>query len=184
MKRCSKCGELRPLTDFYKAKGTRDGLRGDCRQCFQARAKARYPLVRDQAIERSRKWREDNLDRFRENQRRMRAKPEFKERARAGHLQRKYGMTLEEYDTLFSSQGGGCAICGRLPSPGTSLHIDHDHSTGRVRGLLCFRCNNSLGDLDDDPDLFEAAARYLQPTVPRHPALEARIAELIARRAG
>lgn len=184
MKRCSKCGEIRPLSEFYKAKGTRDGLRGDCRSCFQARAKARYPLVRDRAIVRSRQWREDNIEQFRENQRRMRSNPEFKERSRAGHLLRKYGLSLEQYDDLLATQGGVCAICKRPPQGTFSLHVDHDHRTGRVRGLLCFRCNNALGDLDDDPSLLRAALRYLEPPVERDLLIEARIADLRARRTG
>lgn len=182
---CSKCGIEQPLDQFYRAKGTRDGLRGECRSCFRARAKERYPLVREQAIERARQWRLDNLDRFQANQRRMRSTPEGKARSRAGHLKRKYGLTLDQYDEMLADQGGGCGICGRPPSDTISLHIDHDHETGRIRGLLCFRCNNSLGDLDDDPDLLLAALLYLGPeAVPRDPELDVRLAELKARRAG
>jgi hypothetical protein len=85
MKKCSKCGVVQPLENFYKAKGTRDGRRGDCRACFRKRAQERYPLVRDEAIERARKWREDNIERFRENQRRMRATPAADPTSRADH---------------------------------------------------------------------------------------------------
>ncbi len=180
MKRCSKCDELQPLTEFYRAAGTRDGYRGECKSCFKARAKARYPLVREQAIERARRWREENIDRFRENQRRMRSKPAFKERAREGHLKRKYGLSLEQYETMLISQEGGCAICGTPPRDGVPLHVDHDHKTGRIRGLLCFTCNNALGDFGDDPGLLEAALRYVAPPVERDLLIEARLAELKA----
>jgi len=186
MKRCTKCGGLQPLDHFYRAKGTVDGHRGDCKTCFQARAKARYPLVRDQAIERARKWREENIERFRENQRRMRSQPAFKERARADYLQRTYGMSVHDYDSLLASQDGLCAICSQPPKDGYPLHVDHDHATERIRGLLCFKHNNALGDFDDNPDLLWAALRYLGPeAVPRDPELDVRLAELKAgRRAG
>ncbi len=166
MKTCTKCGLEKPLTDFYRAPGTRDGLRGDCKACFAARAKARYPDVRQQNIARAQKWREDNPERFRENQRRMRSTPEGKERQRAGHLKRKYGITIEQYDELLAAQGGRCAICRREPRPDISLHLDHDHESGKLRGILCFRCNNALGDFDDDSGLLRAALRYLESYQP------------------
>lgn len=62
---------------------------------------------------------------------------------------------------MLSEQCGGCAICGRKPRPDISLHLDHDHETGQLRGILCFRCNNALGDFDDDPALLQCALGYL-----------------------
>lgn len=113
----------------------------------------------------------------------MRSQPEFKERARADYLLRTYGMSVEGYDALLAVQNGVCAICGQAPRNGYSLHVDHDHATGRVRGLLCFKHNNALGDFDDDPDLLMAAVRYLGPyAVPREPELDVRLAELKAQR--
>lgn len=161
MKTCVKCGVAQPLEAFYRAPGTRDGLRGDCKSCFRARAKARYPQVREANIARARKWREDNLQRFQANQRRMRGTPEGKLRQRAGHLKRKFGITLEQYDAMLEAHGGGCFICGRPPREDISLHVDHDHSTGRIRGILCFCCNNALADFQEDPFLLAKAAAYL-----------------------
>jgi hypothetical protein len=161
MKKCVKCGVAQPVDSFYKAKGTRDGYRGDCKDCFRARAKARYPQVREANIARARKWREDNLERFQANQRRMRNTPEGKLRQRAGHLKRKFGITMEQYNAMLEAQGGGCFICGRPPREDISLHVDHNHSTGKVRGILCFRCNNSLADLQEDPALLMKAAGYV-----------------------
>ena len=177
MKRCVKCGVEQPLENFYKAAGTRDGHRGDCKACFRARAKARYPLVRDREIERARRWREENLDRFRANQRRMRSTPRGKRKQRADHLKRKYGISIEDYDALLLRQEGGCAICELPPRDDISLHVDHDHDTGAIRGLLCFRCNNALGDFGDHADRLLAAAGYLGP-VPKDPALVRRLAAL------
>lgn len=55
-------------------------------------------------------------------------------------LKRRYGITLEQYNALLEQQGGACAICQRVPKAGR-LHVDHDHKTKVVRGLLCYRCN-------------------------------------------
>jgi Recombination endonuclease VII len=57
---------------------------------------------------------------------------------------------------------GGCAICGKRPARVASLHLDHCHDTGDVRGILCLSCNQGIGQFRDDPDLLEAAARYLR----------------------
>jgi hypothetical protein len=73
-----------------------------------------------------------------------------------------YGMTLEEYTDLLARQGLGCAICGAPENAdGRSLHVDHDHKTGRVRGILCADCNFGLGKFKDDPELLQAAIDYL-----------------------
>src|SRR5262249_47723947 len=80
---------------------------------------------------------------------------------RASHLKRKFGITLADYEAMLVAQGGGCAICGDPEPEGRSLHVDHDHEDGQVRGLLCFRCNNALGDLREDVALLSRAASYL-----------------------
>lgn len=77
------------------------------------------------------------------------------------HPRNKFGLTPEEYDAILAAQGGVCALCERPPMPGISLHVDHDHGTGEIRGLLCVRCNNALGLFREDPDLLERAARYV-----------------------
>jgi len=165
MKRCTKCGELRPLDQFYAAKGTRDGLRGDCKLCFKERAKARYPVIRDRAIARTKAWQKANPERVKETQKRLRSKPEWKRRDRNRYLVKTYGITVEEYDDLLAAQGGVCAICRRPPRDDISLHLDHDHATGERRGLLCFKCNNALGDFDDDAERLLRAYVYLTPSL-------------------
>ena len=70
-------------------------------------------------------------------------------------------MTIEQYDAMLEAQSGGCFICSRSPREDISLHVDHDHSTGKVRGILCFRCNNALADFQEDPELLRKAASYL-----------------------
>lgn len=83
---------------------------------------------------------------------------------------RTYGLTQADWDNLLRSQGNRCAIC-RAEEPGLrgeSWHIDHDHVTGKVRGVLCGRCNLGIGQLQDDPAILFAAARY----VAKHRQLE------------
>lgn len=80
-------------------------------------------------------------------------------------LLRKYGLTIEEYDEIMERQDGGCAICHATPEEGSGrwerLHVDHDHATERVRGILCHNCNSGLGHFKDDPELLRAAIHYL-----------------------
>lgn len=83
---------------------------------------------------------------------------------RASKLKERYGITLEEYDNMLKEQGGGCKICGS-PDPkrkgSKHLVVDHCHATGKVRGLLCYRCNVGLGNFEDGPALVLKAYEYL-----------------------
>ncbi len=79
---------------------------------------------------------------------------------RKKHLRRKYNMTESEYDWLLKEQNGRCAICYREPK-GRRLAVDHNHRTGKIRGLLCGKCNAGLGLFDESIDVLKEAARYL-----------------------
>jgi hypothetical protein len=132
MKTCQNCGEAKPLSEFPRE-------RSQCRPCTSR-----------QALE----WRTKNRERHHAN-------------FRQWELRTKFGMTPEDYDVMLVAQGGVCAICGtaeRECRGGRPKHfaIDHDHRTGRVRGLLCHLCNRTLGRLKDRPELFEKAAAYLR----------------------
>jgi hypothetical protein len=78
------------------------------------------------------------------------------------HLMRRYGIGADDFDRMVVEQGGVCAICGR-PDP---EHVDHDHETGEVRGILCFNCNGGLGQFRDDVDALRSAAVYLEGKTP------------------
>jgi hypothetical protein len=70
-------------------------------------------------------------------------------------------LTLDDDQTMLLAQDGGCAICGAPPPDEQSLHVDHDHDTGAVRGLLCFTCNAGIGMFDHDIVVLSAAVAYL-----------------------
>lgn len=126
-------------------------------------------------------WAEQNRDKLRANSARYRknhleqvrttnreyAQRTSEERKKTKRLKR-YGITPEQYDAMLAAQGGHCAICPATEPGGRGeWHVDHDHETGEVRGLLCSRCNLGIGLFRDTPGLLESAATYLR----RHFAL-------------
>ena len=80
------------------------------------------------------------------------------------YLIREWGMTEGDYEAMLQQQGGCCLICGSLPKKGSRLHIDHNHQTGYIRGLLCYNCNDGLGRFRDSPELLHKAIAYLGRT--------------------
>jgi hypothetical protein len=126
-------------------------------------------------------WYHDHKDqeavrRARRHAERMAADPEYQERKNAysrafrkahpeAHrnyiLRTKYNMTQQDYDDLLAFQGGVCALCGKPPTEGHILHVDHDHETDTVRGLCHFSCNYALGRLGDTVERIEYVLDYL-----------------------
>jgi hypothetical protein len=72
-------------------------------------------------------------------------------------LRRRYGITGADFDAMVEAQGGTCAVCDQKPE-----HVDHDHGTGRVRGILCFNCNQALGNVRDDTAVVQGVIDYLR----------------------
>jgi hypothetical protein len=172
MKRCRDCGEEKPLTEFYAEKACKDGLRPECKACNLARRAVWYERNRAREIARVKAWQQRNRDRVNETQRRTRERR--KPAAREDHLRRKFGITQADYERMLATQGGGCAICARAPRAGSSLHVDHDHESGEVRGLLCFRCNGGLGQFAEDEDRLGDAMAYLTRNDELHDAVVSR----------
>jgi hypothetical protein len=76
-------------------------------------------------------------------------------------LKKLYGITPEDYDAMYEAQGGRCGVCG-VEKGKQNFHIDHDHGTGEVRGLLCLSCNAGMGQLGDDATRLRAAADWIE----------------------
>lgn len=131
-KYCPSCEETRPVEDFGKNRAAYDGLAAYCKECH------------------NRTGRENRIKNWGST--------------RHYHLTRRYGITAEEADALIEEQGGLCAICQRVPNQKykNPWHIDHNHETGKVRGMLCHQCNTALGNFNDDPETLERALDYLR----------------------
>ena len=172
-KTCRLCGREQPLENFYPAKGMRDGRRNECKACFKERAAARYRANPEPVKERVRRWQRENPEKQAARMREYRASGRRSEVDRRSHLKRRFGITPEQYESMLEAQGGRCAICRRRPRADIALHVDHEHESGEIRGLLCFRCNNALGDFGDSERLLHRAAAYLDAHAPEQRELVA-----------
>lgn len=83
-------------------------------------------------------------------------------RMRRSYIRRAYGMSLEDFDALRVAQGHKCAICHAPLGEGKKQHIDHCHTTGKIRGVLCGACNKALGGFKDSPEVMRRAAEYIE----------------------
>lgn len=149
MKICTRCGTQKDLSDFSKRSCASDGLQSQCRSCHADYRRANREKLRNQLQEK----RKNNREYFRELDKRHSRKKTLK----------KYGLTEAEYDAIVLQQDGKCLICLRVPVD--KLVVDHCHTTGRVRGLLCRKCNAAIGILDDSPELLKRAIRYLENVI-------------------
>jgi hypothetical protein len=119
-------------------------------------------------ISEKRKKDNENMRKYREtNKERLRLP------YRIAKLKSMFGITLDQYNEMLNSQNGVCKICGK---PSTKkqrrgknceetpecLSVDHDHITGKIRGLLCYKCNTGIGKFDDDPIMLQKAADYIR----------------------
>jgi len=135
------------------------------RPAYAKAAEAKYDAThREQraiaARERARKQRSENPEAYNEAMRVYRDNEVHAATYRNYCLKKKYGLTSEEYEALLKKQGGVCKIC-QMPSK-SRLRVDHDHKTGKVRGLLCTGCNIGLGQFKDNAAALKAAADYIE----------------------
>jgi len=190
VKRCRDCGEEKLLEDFSPAKKSRDGRTSYCRACLRLRHQ-RYRDARNggEPVRRSAarassaevKWCSgcrQELDRSAFGRNRAASdgltsycKPCHNAKSRDTytrlygstreyHLRRRYGITGAQLDAMVEAQGGVCLLCRERPAQ----HVDHDHLTGLVRGVLCSCCNQGLGNFRDRADVMRSAIDYLERT--------------------
>ena len=139
MKICTECNQEKSLDEFWKHSEAPDGKRSKCGECLNRKQRERY-----------------HKD------------PNKKSRDRAKALKKNYGMSVDDYNELLIDQGGRCAICGDPPPKPKNkyakkhLVVDHDHTTGKVRGLLCDKCNRCLGLMKDNVLILLRAIEYLE----------------------
>jgi hypothetical protein len=153
-KRCPRCEETKDESAFHRLKsGPNMGrLAGYCKPC-EVKAQADRYRTRPEYAEARRAY----------HRQWMAANPEKASKwSRQKALRRRYGMTIDEYDAMLERQNGVCAACGGTSTDGRRLSVDHEHTTKRVRGLLCNHCNRAVGYLRDDPVAAAALAEYLR----------------------
>ncbi len=156
---CSKCGRRKPEDQFYLRSDGRP--RSFCKECYRIHNREQYQRHIDKRHEydaaRGSGWERhpENREKYMSDDRTAHDK----------YLQRTYGITIEDFDAMLSSQDGTCAICDGTNSDSARnrrMTVDHDHDTGKVRGLLCFTCNTSIGKLGDTYAALQKAADYLK----------------------
>lgn len=137
MKKCTVCNDTKPLDSFFNSRTAKDGKSYRCKEC-DTRAK--------------RKWAENNQERAAYS-------------ARNKRLKHCYSIDITTYETMLKAQDYSCAICGtkdnKISGRTQNFSVDHNHTTGAVRGLLCNQCNRALGMFNDSIDILEKAAKYL-----------------------
>lgn len=177
MKTCNKCKIEKSKDKFYSAKSTVDKLCKICKECISIKNKLNrdnrskeeefkikvkkqehYKLNSDKYKTKAtnRLLLKDNRINHNKSQLKW-AHSNFNKRKNAS-LKHNYGITLEDYNLMFKKQNGKCFICNTLKNV---LHVDHCHTTNKVRGLLCGNCNKALGLLKDNIDILQTAINYL-----------------------
>jgi hypothetical protein len=139
MKICTTCGETKAVEEFSRRSDT-GSYRSSCRACVNASNLLRYHTRPD-------------------------TKHAHRKAARKFSLKR-YGLTVSDFENMYETQGGRCAICssevGHINDEGKSAFVDHCHTTLKVRALLCQACNTGLGQFSDNPARLRAAANYVE----------------------
>lgn len=150
MKTCARCKDVKPSDAFYPDKSKKDKLSSYCKECRRKHAQT---------------WAQQHPDARRRIMSDWKVRTDIQAHNRKTWVKRCYGKNPEEIDALFHQQNGKCAICKEgLTAKYPTYHIDHDHRTGEVRGLLCRNCNVGLGFFQDSVERLIAGVGYLSQT--------------------
>jgi hypothetical protein len=136
MRVCRRCGLLKPISSFNRS-------RNECKSCQAEYHKDYIERNRVRRAEVAKRWYDEGGG---------------KAKTRAARLQKTYGLTVEEFESMVARQEGRCAICKGVKP----LVIDHCHKSDQVRALLCSKCNTALGLFCDDIELLQEAISYLE----------------------
>lgn len=182
MKLCTKCNQIKALSEFHRKRATKDGYAYHCKECVSAYDKNEHlgimvfvPLVKTDTHKQCRTcggmFENKEFHRIKKNKviidsycLACRDKYSFKRNVE------KMGLSIEAYESMMAAQNNLCYICKRPEKTGRRLSIDHDHNccpSGRscgkcVRGLICLKCNTALGAVNDDPQILLSMISYLQ----------------------
>ncbi len=145
-KTCSKCKLYKLVVEFTEDKSKKSGLRSYCKDCANLKSYTWRRENLDRSTKSKSKWAKENPDKHKDSQ-----------------LRHTYGIGLEHFNKLFNDQEGKCLGCKKHQSElKKTLHVDHCHETGKVRGLLCHNCNTVLGHAYDNQEILINLSNYLK----------------------
>lgn len=136
--------------------------KGLCRNCYEKQLLASNPEYKKRQIENSRNYAIKNVDKIKEYQRKRREKSGPQTDVKFfRYIKSKFSLSKEDYEKLVDRCGNKCEICDKPPYDKKRLHLDHDHKTNKVRGLLCARCNWYLHTVEKNPEVLNKIKKYL-----------------------
>jgi hypothetical protein len=159
-KKCTRCGLVKETKFFSVRIGVKSGLASMCLVCKSVANRKYKSVNRDFVLEANKAYQRRRRETETTDEKRLRSLVYWKWQLK------QYGLTVDEFEKMSSSQGGVCFICLKSQTVGRRLAVDHDHITKKVRGLLCNNCNVGLGYFKDDPELLRLAAAYLLKHTP------------------
>lgn len=135
-----------------------------CGACYDRTLKIKNPKYKAAQQSNTTKWKYANPDKMKiitdRRKQKEAADPTFKRRMKNKYLKSEYGITIDEYEKMLTDQNEGCKLCYRKAGK-TALHVDHEHETGKVRGLLCHQCNWYMGTIDADLEIINRIQAYI-----------------------
>ena len=142
LKKCNACKQIKPVEQFHKRKDrlNGNGRNANCRSCVRAKDMGRPRSNTQYAKDR----RKIDVDYYRKS-----------------NLKRTYGITIDYFNHILRIQNGVCKICYGPPMGKGAYHVDHCHKTGKIRGLLCHKCNVALGMVGDNMDILRKLINYI-----------------------
>lgn len=161
MKTCSRCGIEKNEADFYTDGHSKGRLRSQCKPCIKT-SKSKYDKSPEGIAKRKLRLHSVGTRATKKAYQSSYSRTnKGKEVARKARIKYLFDITADEYEQMLKAQNGVCSICHKPNRDGKKLAIDHNHITGKVRGLLCRNCNIGIGFFNDKLELLWNAYQYL-----------------------